>query len=150
MGHQWMFRYYLEENELDEILLAADEKNGLKMIEILQKKVKETERDIDPSIYADIAFIYYVEKDIDNAEIFYLKAIAKFNNEEVEGYSSSGFANILVECGRILNEKEKHEKALDVFLKARKIYKAHWYNEEFPDAFQELESKITMLQSILK
>ncbi|MCD6347424.1 MAG: hypothetical protein J7L96_08400, partial [Bacteroidales bacterium] len=122
MDHLWLFSLYLEESEEDKLMLAADQDNDKEMIAILKKKVKEMGNDVVPAIYADMAYIYYMVNDIDNAVLFYSKAIEILDSEGDYNHSP-GFASYLIEYAEILKEKKEYQKSLECFFKVRKIFK---------------------------
>lgn len=150
MSHIWLLEFYLDEEETDVVSDLIDSDDFTNALPILEKKIHEMEAEgvSETEILADIAYLYYLNGDGDNASVFYEKAIASFEESEFSG--SVGFGGLLQEYAVLLKAKNKHELALNYFLRTEEIFNNHWVEDSDPVCFAELLGEIADTHHNLK
>ena len=150
MSHIWLLEFYLDEEETDVVSDLIDSDDFTNALPILEKKIHEMEAEgvSETEILADIAYLYYRNGESDNASVFYEKAIAAFEDSEFSG--SVGFGGLLQEYAMLLKAKNKHELALNYFLRTEEIFNNHWVEDSDPVCFAELLGEIADTHHNLK
>jgi tetratricopeptide (TPR) repeat protein len=150
MIHTWLLEFYLDEEEIDVVSDLIDSDDFTNAIPILETKIHEMEANgvSEPEILADIAYLYYLNGESDNASVSYEKAIAAFEESEFSG--SVGFGGFLQEYAVLLKAKNKHELALNYFLRTKEIFNNHWVEDDNPVCFAELLGELADIYYDLK
>jgi len=140
MEHLWEFSWCLDDSDVLILSELVESEQFSESLLILLEKLDEDQKDdsSEESCLADIAYLYHLNGDNQNAAVFYEKAISSYE-EDGEFDGSPGFAGVLYEYAIVLNESDNKKKALEYFLKSEGILKKHWVNESDPIMFAELQ-----------
>ncbi|MDP2283098.1 MAG: hypothetical protein Q8L06_03090 [Pseudohongiella sp.] len=146
--HTWLCDVYLTDEVLSDFINAMVEGDIPGAIELLQRAevgMREAD-DLDPGVYADLAYIYRLSGNSAKALVFYEKAIQEFRGQ---GYfsGSPGFAGLLVEYANELEKLGMILQTVESLKQALEIYQRHFFDQNDPLDFAALKARIKTLEA---
>ncbi|MHA7060141.1 tetratricopeptide repeat-containing sensor histidine kinase [Aquimarina sp. M1] len=143
-------------------LLYANKKEYNKAIRFLQESINtaESEQAVYGN-YVNIGAIYFLQKDFENAEQYFLKAFEMMPAEKDPKVS----ATIALNLGSVLYENKKYQQAINYYEKSKQIADAHGFVDKslnatihkalvvgilgnYPEAIQTLKNSIVKAEGI--
>ncbi len=108
-------------------ILYANKKEYDKAIQFLEESNTLSEDDnVIYSNYINIGSVYFIKKDLFNAEKFFVKAFEMMPSEK----APSASATVALNIGSILYEKKEYSRAAEYYDKSRAIADAHGFKDK--------------------